>query len=305
MPKRGLVLLCGWSLLVACASPPCPPTTPTPPPQGTVRYVIGGDSRNDTSSVLPWAFAEAKARGASGFFFLGDMELTPGFDTKFENELGGLAPVPFYPVLGNHEVQVFGFLSIGRKESESKFRKRFLDQPRSPATTSFPDKVVYSVDLPGRLHFVALDNVSQDGFGDDQLRWLAADIEGARKSPNVKYIVVGMHKPLAGNGVTTHSMAADGQHAIDDSNAALEVMKAGHVDLIVASHLHQFTQFEQGGIPSYITGGLGAPLTASGEQHAFHHFLELDVSEESIHIDVVRFPGKSAIGNADDGDEHN
>ena len=114
-----------------------------------------------------------------------------------------------------------------------------------------------------------------------------------------------MHKPLARNGVSTHSMDADGDQAVVDSDAALEVMKAGHVDLIVASHLHQFSQFTQGGIPSYITGGLGAPLTASGAQHAFHHFLELDVSDGGIHVDVVRFPGKSSLGNADDDDEHN
>ena len=157
MLTRSPLFLCAWPLLLSCATTPPPPapSAPTPVPAGTVRYIIGGDSRNDASRVLPWAFAEAKARGASAFFFLGDMELTPSADTKFEKELGALDPVPFYPVLGNHEVMVFGFLSIGRGEAEKKFRNRFLDRPRSPVKSSIPDKVVYSVDLPGGLHFIA------------------------------------------------------------------------------------------------------------------------------------------------------
>jgi hypothetical protein len=68
-----------------------------------------------------------------------------------------------------------------------------------------------------------------------------------------------------------------------------------HVDLILASHVHQLSQFEQAGIRSYITGGLGAPLTRSGPDHAFHHFLQLDVADDGIRVTVVRFDGTPSV----------
>jgi hypothetical protein len=268
---------------------------PWNPPTGA-RYIVGGDSRDDASHVLPWAFREAKARGASSFFFLGDMELTPQLDPHFLNELTLLDPIPFYPALGNHEVRVFGFANIGSRQAEGAFRKRFLGTPRTPITSSIEDKVVYSVDVPGGVHFIALDNASQDGFGPAQLGWLSHDLEQARADPRVRYVIVGMHKPLAHNGVSTHGMDSDGAQAALDSDAALALFVKYRVALVLASHVHEFAHFSQAGIESYITGGLGAPLDRSGADRAFHHFLQLDVGDDAIHVTVVRFDGKPTFG---------
>ena len=274
----------------------------SPPAPGTVRIMVGGDSRDDSAHVLPWAFGEAKARGASAFLFLGDMELTPELDVHFEEHLSHLDPVLFYPALGNHEVQMFGFLTIGHARAQKAFRDRFLGTPRTPVRSSLPDRVVYSVDLPGGVHFIALDNVSQIGFGAEQLTWLSDDLADARSRSSVQHIIVGMHKPLAKNGVSTHGMDRDGPQAFADSAAALELFKRDRVSLILASHVHEFAQFEQAGIPSYITGGLGAPLDRSGPAHAFHHFLQLDVSEAAIRVTIVRFDGKPSVAAADYSD---
>src|SRR5580704_3118057 len=102
------------ALVGACGGspPPRPVATGTAPPAGIARYLAGGDSRNDASNVIPWAFAEAKARGASAFFFLGDMDFSPEFDHHFSHELSELVPIPFYPALGKHEIKQFGALSI-------------------------------------------------------------------------------------------------------------------------------------------------------------------------------------------------
>jgi hypothetical protein len=290
--------------IVACggAPPPPPVVIARPPEAGVVRFIVGGDSRDDSAHVLPWAFREARARGAAAFLFLGDMELTPQLDSSFAEELAWLDPVPFYPVLGNHEVKVLGFLSLGQGHAERAFRKRFLGTVRTPVHSTFANRVVYSVQLPGGVHFVALDNVSQNGFGAEQLAWLDDDLARARATPSTRHVVVGMHKPLAHNGVTTHSMDHDGAQAIADSDAALATFVKHHVDLVVASHVHQFTRFEQSGIPSYITGGLGAPLTASGPEHAFHHFLQLDVRDTGITVDVVRFDGAAARPASKEGE---
>jgi hypothetical protein len=296
---RTVLVVVSFALGLGCAAePPRPPVSPATPPAGA-RYIIGGDSRDDAAHVLPWAFREAKARGASGFLFLGDMELTPDLDAHFAKELPLLDPVPFYPALGNHEVRVFGFVPIGRQQAERAFRDRFLGTARTPITSSITDKVVYSVDLPGGLHFIALDNVSQNGFGAAQLAWLALDLEHASQDPRVRHVVVGMHKPLAHNGVSTHGMDGDGAQAIADSDAALALLVKYKTSLVVASHVHEFAHFSQGGIDSYISGGLGAPLDRSGPDHAFHHFLQLDLTDAEIHVSVVRFDGKPSYGEED------
>jgi hypothetical protein len=318
-PRRVSVLLASLALLAGCpAAPKPPPAAPealqvpqapqapqgpqgpqaprAPPAAGVARYVVGGDSRNDSAHVLPWAFREAKARGAEAFIFLGDMELSPALDSHFYDALRELDPVSFFPVLGNHEVYVFGFIATGKREAERKFQERFLGNARTPVKNGFRDKVVYSVDLPGGLHFVALDNVSQHGFGADQLAWLASDLERARSTDSVRHVVVGMHKPLAKNGVTTHGMDDDGAQGLADSEAALALFGKHRVSLILQSHAHEFWELKENGIPAYVTGGLGAPLTRSDPEHGFHHFLQLDVTPEKIHVTVVRFDGAPSVG---------
>ena len=92
-----------------------------------------------------------------------------------------------------------------------------------------------------------------------------------------------------------HGMDSDGAHAVSESDAALAMFVKNGVELILASHVHQFAQVEQAGIPCYITGGLGAPLTRSGVDHAFHHFLQVDVADSSIRVAVVKFGGIPAV----------
>ncbi len=281
---------------VACGSTvKPPPTVSVPVPEGHVRYVVGGDSRDDAAHVLPWAFHEAKARGAVAFFFLGDMELTPSFDAHFRGELDQLEGIPFYPALGNHEVKLIGAFSLGQAAAEKKFRENFLGTKYTPVRSALAERVVYSVNLPGHVHFVALDNVTQAGFGKDQLAWLDKDLSDARGDPEVRHIFVGMHKPLAHNGVSAHGMDEDGGVGETESAAALAMFESAHVELILASHVHQFIRFNQGGIRSYITGGLGAPLNRAGPDHAFHHFLVIDVAGDRVDVEVVRFDGKPSL----------
>jgi 3',5'-cyclic AMP phosphodiesterase CpdA len=298
-----VAVLLAPAVLGACPAALPAPVLPSPAPPGVVRYVVGGDSRDDCAHVIPWAFRGAKAREARAFLFLGDMELSPQLDTHFQEELKILDPIRFYPVMGNHEAKLLGELDVSKSAFERDFRRRFLDQRRTPVQSRYEDKVVYSVDLDGGVHFVALDNVSQKGFGEGQRRWVEDDLEQARRRPGLRHVIVGMHKALARNGVTTHSMEEDGDAAIADSDAMLAVLVRSHVELILASHEHEYAHFTQGGIESYITGGLGAPLkTSSGPEHAFHHFLQLDVADSAIRVSVVRFDGAPSTTPSDEAD---
>ena len=68
---------------------------------------------------------------------------------------------------------------------------------------------------------------------------------------------------------------------------------------LLASHVHEFANLEQAGIPSYITGGLGAPLDNSGPEHAFHRFLEIEVTNAGLRVAVVRFDGKPSLADGE------
>jgi 3',5'-cyclic AMP phosphodiesterase CpdA len=304
--RAALLLVAVVGAISGCGGPggaPVVPASPAaPPPEGTIRYIAGGDSRDDAAHVMPWAIAEAKARGASGFFFLGDMELSPALLGHFAQLLPSLDPIPFFPVLGNHEVKMLGVVGIGQKGSENAFRAKFLGVPRTPVQSALADRVAYSTNLPGGVHFVALDNVSHSGFGADQLSWLASDLARARADSSTKYVIVGMHKPLAHNGLTSMSMEMDGSAAEADSNAALDLFEKANVSLILASHVHAYEAGEIRGIRQYVSGGLGAPLSHWTGAAAFHHFLQIDVDDDGLHVTAVRFPGAPSTSEDDDKD---
>ena len=281
---------------------------PDHPDPGVIRLAIGGDSRDDRSHVVPWAFQEARKRGAMAFVFLGDMEITSLSDRFFMPRLRDLAGIPFYPVIGNHEVELFGAvrLTSGRHAIE-KFREDFL---RKPGIKLAPlAQVVYSAEIGKLAHFIALDNVSRrgEGFGDEQLAWLAGDLQAASAAKSI--ILVGMHKALAKNPITTHAMDEDGPRAIRESDAALALFKQYGVAMLFVSHSHMYSAYNQDGIETRLTGGLGAPLVKglADSDGGFHHFLLLDIlaggDTSMLRVEVVRFPGPPTRDQQDESAE--
>lgn len=269
---------------------------PDQPDPGVIRMAIGGDSRDDRSHVVPWAFQEAGKRGAMAFVFLGDMEITSFADRFFMPRLRDLPGIPFYPVIGNHEVELFGALRLSSgRHAIQKFKEDFL---RKPGVRPAPlEQVVYSADIGNVVHFIALDNVSRrgEGFGGAQLSWLAGDLRAASAAKSI--ILVGMHKALAKNPITTHAMDEDGPDAIRNSDAALGLFKQYGVAMLFVSHSHMYAAYIQDGVETRLTGGLGAPLVKglAESDGGFHHFLLLDISpggdKALLRVEVVRFHG--------------
>jgi hypothetical protein len=299
-----------------CAAYQHSDSLPDQPPPGVIRLAIGGDSRNDwrhprdKPTVLPWAFKEAKRRAAKAFFFLGDLEIDSSLDKKLIiPELADLGGVPFYPLMGNHEIELLGILRLpDNKQALKKFSENFLTTPLvKPAPLE--DVVVYTVDLEGDIHYIALDNVSRkhEGFGADQLRWLKQDLETA--SAANKVILVGMHKGLANNPATTHAMDEDGASAVKDSEAALALFHEHKVAMVFVSHSHMYAAYPQDGVEVRLTGGLGAPLVKGlfEADGGFHHFLLVDVppggNKTPLKVEVVKFPGEPVRDTQDESEE--
>jgi hypothetical protein len=273
-----------------------------------LRLAIGGDSRDDQSRVLPWAFKESRKRSAKAFIFLGDMEISRLEDRLFARQLLDLGGIPFYPVIGNHEVEFLGAVRLpSGRHAVREFEEDFLRTPGIElAPLARDDTVVYSADLGGVVHFVALDNVSRkgEGFGQQQLDWLAGDLKAA--SETKKLILVGMHKPLANNPITTHAMDEDGAAAIRDSDMALELFRHYGVAMVFVSHSHMYASYNQEGIAMRLTGGLGAPLVKglASAEGGFHHFLLLDVppgnGSTPLRVEVVKFQGRPTKDTQDE-----
>jgi hypothetical protein len=300
-------------------TPPAPwADAPPEKPSGAVRFLVGGDSRpafpgvehgpDDPAAMVSAALAAAKPAGASAFLYLGDMERSPSDDGSFPVLLDRALDrtIPFCPVFGNHEALVAGALpGLHPEVARAEFVERFLlhRAPGCPAPAGAfggalaAGRVFYAADLPGGVHFVALDNVSEGGFGDAQIRWLRSDLASARRRGMT--LLVGMHKALAQNPVTHHSMAEDGapgSRAWKESAEALAIFEEQGVALVLASHEHGYWEIRQrgegGAIRSFITGGLGAPLkSCAGPRHAFYHYLVVDVAGGRADVTVVRLPG--------------
>ena len=274
---------------------------PDQPDPGVIRLAIGGDSRDDRSHVVPWAFQEASKRGAIAFVFLGDMEITSFADRFFMPRLRDLAGIPFYPVIGNHEVELFGAVRLtSGLHAVEKFKEDFLHKPGIKVAPL--QQVVYSAEIGKVIHFIALDNVSRrgEGFGYAQLAWLAGDLQAASAAKSI--ILVGMHKALAKNPITTHAMDEDGPSAIRESDAALALFKQYGVAMLFVSHSHMYAAYNQDGIETRLTGGLGAPLVKglAEADGGFHHFLLVDMlsggDKARLRVEVVRFRGASYKG---------
>jgi hypothetical protein len=295
---------------------------PLQPGAGHVTYFVGGDSRGDAGHVLRWAFQQAASVHARGFVFLGDMEWSRKCDDHFAaEELAYLGPAtPLYPVLGNHEIQWFGFRRYGagkEQDVERNFQRRFIDGAQ--ISVPIDGRIFYSVDLDSGdgqrgLHFIGLDNMSRDSelrackepqagpCQDRQYRWLVDDLARARHDPHTRFIIVGMHKPLAGNCTGHHSMEEDGDEGLKASRDLLDLLGGKGderpVDALFVSHDHYFARLDQRvgdrDVPTYVTGGLGAHLKdcSCPDGRSFHHVLQLDVSRAALSVSVLRWPGK-------------
>ena len=111
----------------------------------------------------------------------------------------------------------------------------------------------YTFDHKG-IHFIALDNVSDPAahLGDEQLRWLAADL---KKQSHAARIVVLAHRPL-------FDLAPDWDWATPDGGKAVELLMPYHNVTVLYGHIHQDNYHQTGQIGHHAAKGLMYPLPA-------------------------------------------
>jgi len=113
----------------------------------------------------------------------------------------------------------------------------------------------YTFDHKG-IHFIALDNVSDPRarLGEDQLAWLAGDLEQMDKEAP---IVVLTHRPL-------FDLAPKWDWATKDGAKAIELLMPFEYVTVFYGHIHQEQHHKTGHIPHHSAKSLIFPLSAPG-----------------------------------------
>jgi 3',5'-cyclic AMP phosphodiesterase CpdA len=115
----------------------------------------------------------------------------------------------------------------------------------------------YTFDHKG-VHFIVVDNVSDPtaAIGDEQLRWLKADLDAQPKGAR---IVVFTHRPL-------FDLYPQWDWATRDGEQAIALLQTHDNVTVFYGHIHQENHFQTGNIAHHSAKGLMFALPVAGSQ---------------------------------------
>src|SRR5215469_13625401 len=269
---------------------------PAPAQEGSWNFAVSGDSRNCGDVVVPAIAAGVKQDHAQFYWHLGDLRaivapdedyqhepehrgqppdlkqyLSTAWDDFIQSQLSFFGDMPVYVGIGNHETTQ----PKTREDFIAKF-EQWLDSPtleQQRLADDPNDKSPHSYYhwIKGPVDFIYLDNATPDQFDSTQLEWFESTLERARKNPEVRAVVVGMHVALP------ESLAAG--HSMSDTVIGTESGRQVYADLlkfnqgtkkhvyILASHSHfymngifnsDYWKANGGVLPGWIVGTAGA-----------------------------------------------
>jgi len=216
--------------------------------------------------------------------------------------------IPFYPVLGNHEL-------IGLTDHPLLWYYYFFDLPENGSATD--EESWYSFDY-GNAHFVCLDtNLTVSDFagvplgdhdfrpGSQQDQWLVDDLSAAMSNDDVRHLFVCLHHPPYSSGSHAMPMATEPIDA-SETNEVLNVrahlvplFEQYGVDIVFGGHDHLYERGLRNGITYIVTGGGGAALYPINQvenpyqQYAesVYHYCIVDVSANDLTVKAYRTDG--------------
>ncbi len=205
-------------------------------PQAEVQwsFAISGDSRNCGDLVMPAIAQGVRRRGADFYWHLGDFraiytfdeDLVPPARLGLPSKAMGISEYlgSAWPDFIAHQIVPFGdipvFLAPGNHEfippkTRADYISQFadwLDTPLLRDQRLKDDPTDHKLHLyyhwvKGTVDFLSLDNVTEDQFDGDQMRWIKSVVDRDEKSDQIRAIVVGMHEALPGSLADAHSMS--------------------------------------------------------------------------------------------------
>ena len=271
------------------------------------RFVVSGDSRNCGDVVMPAIAETAKKSQAAFYWHLGDLRADYNIDEDIlhqpehlakplttdeylgiawqdfiDSQIVPFGSIPFFVGIGNHEI-------MPPAKTRESFLLQFADWLDSTAIRAqrlkdFPgDRVLrtYYHWIDRGVAFYNLDSATAEQFDAAQIAWIEQVLEKDEANPEVKTIVVGMHKALSESISKGHSMdesptgTTSGRRVYGD---LLRAQNDRHKRVyVLASHSHYYmdgifnTDYwrNNGGVlPGWIVGTAGAQLYARPPNYA-------------------------------------
>jgi hypothetical protein len=193
--------------------------------------------------------------------------------------------IPFYPSVGNHELNGGGCGYEG-------YRDVYHLPGNAP---SGDEEEYYSFDW-GNAHFVALDTNQSYSAGSVQYDWLIGDLQATTQP----WQFVFFHHPA-------YSSGSQGS-TLDVQTHLVQVFEIYGVDMVFNGHDHHYertcpildgacTTPQDGGVVYYVTGGGGAPLYPAGTDwftaygDSLNHFLRMEVYECRLRVEAIDTDG--------------
>jgi len=279
------------------------------------KFAVSGDSRNCGDVVMPAVAERVKSSGARFYWHLGDFRKMTGVDEDIEHQpehTGQPLQIPEYQEMAwkdfaDHQIAPFGslpvYLGIGNHETNRKTRADFLvqfrpwlDVPklRAQRLQDDPDDLepsTYYHWVEDHVDFINLDNATEDEFDSGQVAWFEKRLEADSANPDIRTIVVGMHKALPESVAKNHSMNQHSEAGVESGRRVyddlLRAQNAGRKRVyVLASHSHYFMEgifntaywrAHGGVLPGWIVGTAGAVRYALPEDAKFARMAETDV----------------------------
>jgi hypothetical protein len=260
------------------------------------RFAVSGDSRNCGDVVMPAIAASALAQNPSFYWHLGDFRKMSDFDEDIEHEaehssspltiddyelrawddfiqhqLAPFGSVPVFLAIGNHELvfphtrEMYVQQFADWLDTPVIREQRLKDDPKDHLLMTYYHWGQNGVD------FITMDNGSLDQFDSGQLKWFERTLNQDVADPQVRTIVVGMHRALPDSISAGHSMNESAQGTESGRRVykdLLDVRDRSHKRVyVLASHSHYYMAdiFEtaywknNGGVlPGWIVGTAGA-----------------------------------------------
>jgi hypothetical protein len=305
LQKASLLLLASLLIGSVTASNVVGLNGPTPTPQASNaantaanaatewRFAVSGDSRNCGDITMPTIAQKVNNSQAQFYWHLGDFRAIYDFDQDMKERPSalGLTIIGYETTAWDdfiaNQVSPFRvpvFLGIGNHETippktRADYLAQFADWLNAPIIkdqrlrdnpTDHRLKTYYHWVQNG-VDFISMDNASNDQFDDAQMRWVESVLRRDADDPNIKTIVVGMHKALPESIAADHSMNESPVGVLSGRRLYTDLLdlqnnKRKHV-YVLASHSHYFmdgifnTEYwrANGGVlPGWIIGSAGA-----------------------------------------------
>ncbi len=236
-----------------------------------IQFAILGDSR-DGEKVFTQLIQKILKREPRFIIHLGDMISRPNEkEWKGFFEISKAIDIPFFPVVGNHEV-------ADTTRGEEIYRKQFI----------LPEEKTYYAFQTGGALFVILD--SEKGkrkIMDDQWLWL----KDILSSSNTPLKMVFIHRPLfppvdslkLGKAMDKYPLARDDLH---------QLFVKTKVKAVFQGDDHRYDRMVKDQILYIITGGGGAPIYALKDRGGYFHYVWVSIEEGRLEGEVVDLDGQ-------------